>query len=97
MAERYGHTVCELLACRDLTVAAPREPDVAVAGRDQGVRGSSDSPLEGDVVRGFCQTPAVALQSGEQVIGSGRNGVSQAEAQAALNEVRAIINNVKFR
>ena len=85
---------CSLAAM--FSVAAPRESDVAVAGRDQGVPSSSDSPLEGDVVRGFCQTPAAALQSGEQVIGSGRNGVSQAEAQAALNEVRAIINNVKF-
>jgi hypothetical protein len=26
----------------------------------------------------------------------GGNGVSEAEAQAALNEVHAIINNVKF-
>jgi hypothetical protein len=30
------------------------------------------------------------------VIACGRNGVSEAEAQAALNEVEAIINNVKF-
>src|SRR6516165_1308533 len=62
-------------------VAAPRESDVAVAGRDQGVRSSSVSPLEGDVVRGFCQTRWAALHSGEQVIG--RNGVSEAEAQRA--------------
>ena len=65
-------------------VAAPRESDVAVAGRHQGVRSSSDSPLEGDVVRGFCQTRWAALHSGEQVIACGRNGVSEAEAQAAL-------------
>ena len=71
-------------------VAAPRESDVAVAGRDQGVRSSSDSPLEGDVVRGFCQTRWAALHSGEQVIACGRNGVSEAEAQAALNEVQAL-------
>ncbi len=77
-------------------VAAPRESDVAVAGRDQEVRSSSDSPLEGDVVRGFCQTRWAALHSGEQVIACGGNGVSEAEAQAALNEVHAIINNVKF-
>jgi hypothetical protein len=78
------------------SVAAPRESDVAVAGRDQGVRSSSVSPLEGDVVRGFYQTRWAALHSGEQVIARGRNGVSETEAQAALNEVQAIINNVKF-
>jgi hypothetical protein len=77
-------------------VAAPRESDVAVAGRHQGVRSSSDSPLAGDVVRGFCQTRWAALHSGEQAIACGRNSVSEAEAQAALNEVEAIINNVKF-
>jgi hypothetical protein len=31
------------------------------------------------------------LHSGEEVIACGRNGVSEAEAQAALNEVEAII------
>ena len=63
---------------------------MAVAGRDQGVRSSSDSPLEGDVVRGFCQTRWAALHSGEQVIACGKNGVSEAEAQAPPNEVQAL-------
>jgi hypothetical protein len=67
---------------------------VAVAGRDQGARSSSDSPLEGDVVRGFFQTRWAALHSGEQVIACGRNGVSEAEAQAALNNVKFLKGDV---
>ena len=77
-------------------VAAPRESDVAVAGRDQGVRSSSDLPLEGDVVRGFCQTRWAALHSGEQVIAYRRNGVSEAVAQAALNEVHQSLTTSSF-
>ena len=75
-------------------VAAPRESDVAVAGRY--LQSSSVSPLEGDVVRGFSRTRWAALHSGGQIITCGRNGVSEAEAQVARNEVQAIINNVKF-
>jgi hypothetical protein len=77
-------------------VAAPRESDVAVAGRDQGVRSSSDLSLEGDVVRGFCQTRWAALHSGEQVIACGRNGVSEAEAQAALMRSKQSLTTPSF-
>lgn len=76
-------------------VAAPRGSDV-VAGRDQGVRSSSDLPLEGDVVSGFCQTRWAALHSGEQVIAYRRNGVSEAVAQAALNEVHQSLTTSRF-